>query len=207
MTHTTPLDAALTNELDALKKAGTYKALRLIDSPMDTEVSMEGHNDVLVLSANNYLGLANHPEVIQAGKDALDAYGAGTASVRFICGTFTIHAQLEAALAKLEPRDHNIAAAGRTDAGVHATGQVAHVDLARDWDPFRLAAALNAHLRPAPVAITGCPMATSFRTRYRPTKPVAPVTRTGPSKSGPRTGPFVDEREFSAITTALESWT
>ena len=105
--HTTPLDAALSAELDALKKAGTYKALRTIDSPMDTSVTMEGRSDVLVLSANNYLGLANHAEVIQAGKDALDAYGAGTASVRFICGTFGVHAQLEAALATL----HHTAAA------------------------------------------------------------------------------------------------
>lgn len=107
MTHITPLDAALTNELDALKKAGTYKALRIIDSPMDTSVNMQGRSDVLVLSANNYLGLASHPEVIQAGKDALDHYGAGTASVRFICGTFSIHAQLEEALAAL----HRTAAA------------------------------------------------------------------------------------------------
>lgn len=101
MTHITPLDAALTDELDALKAAGTYKALRTIASPMAPLVNMEGHDDILVLSANNYLGLANHPEVIQAGKDALDAYGAGTASVRFICGTFTIHTQLETALADL----------------------------------------------------------------------------------------------------------
>ncbi len=101
MIHITPLDAQLSAELDALKQAGTYKALRTISSPMDTSVSMEGRDNILILSANNYLGLANHPQVIQAGKDALDAYGAGTASVRFICGTFTIHAQLEAALAGL----------------------------------------------------------------------------------------------------------
>lgn len=68
----------------------------------------------------------------------------------------SVQAAIEAALARLEPRDHHIAAAGRTDAGVHATGQVAHCDLARDWDPFRLSEALNFHLRPAPVAITAC---------------------------------------------------
>ena len=60
------------------------------------------------------------------------------------------------ALARLEPGEHRIAAAGRTDAGVHATGQVAHADLSRDWDPFKLASALNAHLRPDPVAVLGC---------------------------------------------------
>lgn len=63
---------------------------------------------------------------------------------------------VETALERLEPGPHRIAAAGRTDAGVHATGQVAHADLAKDWDPFRLAEALNYHLRPAPVAILAC---------------------------------------------------
>lgn len=63
---------------------------------------------------------------------------------------------LEAALAQVTPGPHTIAAAGRTDAGVHGLGQVAHCDLARDWDPFRLSEALNYHLKPAPVAITAC---------------------------------------------------
>ncbi|EBA10760.1 tRNA pseudouridine(38-40) synthase TruA [Roseobacter sp. CCS2] len=68
----------------------------------------------------------------------------------------SVQGAIEAALAKLEPRDHTIAAAGRTDAGVHATGQVAHCDMERDWDPFRLSEALNFHLKPAPVAIVNC---------------------------------------------------
>ncbi|MGX9357102.1 tRNA pseudouridine(38-40) synthase TruA [Roseobacteraceae bacterium S113] len=68
----------------------------------------------------------------------------------------SVQGAIEAALARLEPGAHNIAAAGRTDAGVHARGQVAHADLARDWDPFRLSEALNHHLKPAPVAITAC---------------------------------------------------
>ncbi|MGJ8622857.1 MAG: tRNA pseudouridine(38-40) synthase TruA [Yoonia sp.] len=68
----------------------------------------------------------------------------------------SVQGAIEAALAKLEPRDHTIAAAGRTDAGVHATGQVAHCDLDRDWDPFRLSEALNYHLKPDPVAILAC---------------------------------------------------
>ena len=71
-------------------------------------------------------------------------------------GLSSVQGAVEAALDKLEPGPHTIAAAGRTDAGVHATAQVAHVDLSRDWDPFRLASALNAHLRPDPVAITAC---------------------------------------------------
>ncbi|ART99504.1 tRNA pseudouridine(38-40) synthase TruA [Yoonia vestfoldensis] len=68
----------------------------------------------------------------------------------------SVQGAIEAALAKLEPGPHTIAAAGRTDAGVHATGQVAHCDLARDWDPFRLSEALNYHLKPDPVAILDC---------------------------------------------------
>ena len=68
-------------------------------------------------------------------------------------GQLTVQGAIEAALARLEPGPHTIAAAGRTDSGVHATGQVAHCDLAKEWDPFRLASALNAHLRPAPVSV------------------------------------------------------
>lgn len=68
-------------------------------------------------------------------------------------GQPSVQQAVEEALAKLEPRQHTIAAAGRTDAGVHATGQVAHADLTRDWDPFRLSEALNHHLKPAPVAV------------------------------------------------------
>jgi len=69
-------------------------------------------------------------------------------------GLSTVQGSIESALRRLEPGVPGIAAAGRTDAGVHATGQVAHCDLARDWPPFRLAEALNYHLKPAPVAIT-----------------------------------------------------
>ena len=71
-------------------------------------------------------------------------------------GQPSVQGAIEAALARLEPGAHTIAAAGRTDAGVHALGQVAHCDLARDWDPFRLSEALNHHLKPDPVAITAC---------------------------------------------------
>ena len=68
----------------------------------------------------------------------------------------SVQGAIEAALARLEPRAHTIAAAGRTDAGVHARGQVAQCDMARDWEPFRLMEALNYHLKPAPVAIRDC---------------------------------------------------
>jgi tRNA pseudouridine38-40 synthase len=68
----------------------------------------------------------------------------------------SVQGAVEAALARLEPREHTIAAAGRTDAGVHALAQVAHCDMDRDWDPFRLSEALNHHLKPQPIAIRNC---------------------------------------------------
>ncbi|WP_428928126.1 tRNA pseudouridine(38-40) synthase TruA [Marinibacterium sp. SX1] len=68
----------------------------------------------------------------------------------------SVQGAIEAALARLEPRAHTIAAAGRTDAGVHGLAQVAHCDMDRDWDPFRLSEALNHHLKPDPVAIIDC---------------------------------------------------
>ncbi|MGB0497258.1 MAG: tRNA pseudouridine(38-40) synthase TruA [Rubricella sp.] len=70
----------------------------------------------------------------------------------------SVQAAIETALSQLEPGHPHVYGAGRTDAGVHATGQVAHVDLVRDWAPFRLMEAVNAHLRPNPVAITACTM-------------------------------------------------
>lgn len=90
----------LQQEIDALKDAGTYKRLNYIEGPQGARVHMEGRGEVIVLSSNNYLGLANEPAVVHAGIDALHKYGAGTASVRFICGTFTVHRELEAALAR-----------------------------------------------------------------------------------------------------------
>jgi glycine C-acetyltransferase len=93
-------EAKLRTDLDALKKAGTYKVLRHITTPMAPEVHMEEAGDVIVLSSNNYLGLADEPEVVEAGKRGLDRYGAGTASVRFICGTFDVHRALEERIAQ-----------------------------------------------------------------------------------------------------------
>jgi glycine C-acetyltransferase len=86
-------------DLAALKAAGTYKSLRHITTPMAGRVHMEEAGDVVVLSSNNYLGLSNHPDVVAAGIAGLERYGAGTASVRFICGTFDIHRELEEKIA------------------------------------------------------------------------------------------------------------
>ncbi len=92
-------EARLNADLDKLKAAGTYKRLKHLTTPMAPEVHMEEAGDVIVLSSNNYLGLSDEPSVIAAGKAGLDKYGAGTASVRFICGTFDIHRELEERIA------------------------------------------------------------------------------------------------------------
>ncbi len=94
------LEEALAGELAALREAGTYKRFNVLQSPQGPVVEMEGRGPVLVLSSNNYLGLANRPEVVEAGIEGLRAYGAGTASVRFICGTFEPHLGLERELAE-----------------------------------------------------------------------------------------------------------
>jgi len=79
----------------------------------------------------------------------------------------SVQGALEAAIGRLHPGPHVVAGAGRTDAGVHATGQVAHVDLPRAWDPLRLSGAINAHLRPWPVAVLTCaPVADDFHARF-----------------------------------------
>jgi glycine C-acetyltransferase len=91
----------LEHELEQFIRDGVYKRLNYLDSPQAARVRMEGRGEVIILSSNNYLGLSNQPEVVAAGKAALDRYGAGTASVRFICGTFTVHRSLEAACARL----------------------------------------------------------------------------------------------------------
>jgi glycine C-acetyltransferase len=98
---TNPLQRRIEPELEQFIRDGTYKRLNFLDSPQAPRVRMEGRGEVIILSSNNYLGLANEPAVVAAGKAGLDRYGAGTASVRFICGTFTIHRALEAACARL----------------------------------------------------------------------------------------------------------
>jgi glycine C-acetyltransferase len=93
------LDEELAAELAAMREAGTMKRLRVLRSPQGPEVELDGHGRVLVLSSNDYLGLAAHPDVVAAGAAALKRYGAGTASVRFICGLFEPHLELERDLA------------------------------------------------------------------------------------------------------------
>ena len=86
--------------LQQLEQSGQLKHLQTIEGPMDATVRLRDYGEVACFCSNNYLGLANHPEVVQAGIDGLKKYGAGTASVRFICGTFDCHHSLEATIAK-----------------------------------------------------------------------------------------------------------
>lgn len=86
--------------LKGLEEAGTYKKLQHITSKMSNKSDVEGFGKVIMLCSNNYLGLSDKVEVIEGGKTALDKYGAGAASVRFICGTFDIHRELEETVAK-----------------------------------------------------------------------------------------------------------
>jgi glycine C-acetyltransferase len=97
---TDPAIARYAAELEAIRAQGLYKSERVITGPQSAEIALADGRRVLNFCANNYLGLADHPEVIQAAKDALDSHGFGMASVRFICGTQDLHKQLEARIAE-----------------------------------------------------------------------------------------------------------
>lgn len=87
----------IAGQVDEIRSAGLYKNERLIESPQQAHIAVAGH-EVLNMCANNYLGLADHPEIIQAAHEALDRWGYGLSSVRFICGTQTCHKELETAV-------------------------------------------------------------------------------------------------------------
>src|ERR1700704_2499172 len=93
-------DQQLANTLAEIRSQGLYKTERIITSPQDAKIEIAGGRRVLNMCANNYLGLADHPALIGAAKEALDTHGFGMASVRFICGTQDIHKDLEGALTK-----------------------------------------------------------------------------------------------------------
>jgi glycine C-acetyltransferase len=93
-------DKQLSQTLEDIKSQGLFKTERVITSPQDAHIAITGGKRVLNMCANNYLGLADHPALIAAAKEALDTHGFGMASVRFICGTQDIHKELEAALSK-----------------------------------------------------------------------------------------------------------
>ena len=95
-----PFESRTQQILSTLKESGQLKHLQTIEGPMGATVKLRGYGEVACFCSNNYLGLADHPEVIEAGIAGLRTYGAGTASVRFICGTFECHHTLEAKIAE-----------------------------------------------------------------------------------------------------------
>jgi glycine C-acetyltransferase len=95
-------------ELQDIRDAGTYNEERVITSQQDADIEVESGDHVINFCANNYLGLANHPEIMEAAKNGVDRYGFGVASVRFICGTQTVHKQLEHALSDFHDTDDTI---------------------------------------------------------------------------------------------------
>ncbi|KAK0086457.1 hypothetical protein PV325_003171 [Microctonus aethiopoides] len=106
----------LQSELDNIRTAGTWKNERIIMSAQNTNISLNNGQKVLNFCANNYLGLSDNQELIDAAKNSLDNYGAGLSSVRFICGTQDIHRQLECKIAEFHGREDAIAYASCFDA-------------------------------------------------------------------------------------------
>lgn len=102
--------------LDEIRDAGLFKSERIITGPQSAEITLEDGRRVLNFCANNYLGLADHPDIIAAAKDALDTHGFGMASVRFICGTQDLHKQLEQTIAEFFGKEDTILYAACFDA-------------------------------------------------------------------------------------------
>ncbi len=106
----------LAKDLQAIKDGGIYKKERIITSPQGARVTVDSGEEVIIMCANNYLGLSSHPEVIQAAKDTLDSHGFGMSSVRFICGTQDIHKTLERKISEFYGTDDTILYAAAFDA-------------------------------------------------------------------------------------------
>lgn len=106
----------LAQELKTIEADGIYKRERIITTPQGANVHVATGEDVVIMCANNYLGLSSNPEVIQAAKDTLDTHGFGMSSVRFICGTQDIHKELEAKIAKFYGTEDTILYAAAFDA-------------------------------------------------------------------------------------------
>ncbi|MDP1697617.1 MAG: glycine C-acetyltransferase [Xanthomonadaceae bacterium] len=110
------LNTRIADELEAIREQGLFKSERIITSPQSAQITLADGRQVLNFCANNYLGLADHPAVIAAAKDALDSHGFGMASVRFICGTQDLHKQLEQRIAAFFGKDDAILYAACFDA-------------------------------------------------------------------------------------------
>ena len=102
------LYADLATQADQMREAGTFKTERVLESPQAARIRVRGGREVINMCANNYLGLANHPEVVQAARESLDTWGYGLASVRFICGTQRLHKDLEERISRFIGQEETI---------------------------------------------------------------------------------------------------
>src|SRR3954468_1439494 len=116
---------ALEQQIEQFKRDRVYKRLNFLDSPQSAWVKMEGRGDILILSSNNYLGLSDEPSNIDAGIEGLKKWGAGTASVRFICGTYVVHRELEEALARFVGTEASLSFVACWNANEAFTGTIA----------------------------------------------------------------------------------
>jgi glycine C-acetyltransferase len=133
----TKFDSELKAAIEKLKTDKVYKRLNYLASPQDARVQMEGRGEVLILSSNNYLGLCSEPSVVQAGIDGLAQFGAGTGSVRFICGTFAVHRELEQAIADLVGTEASLSYVSAWNANEGLTATIV------EQDDFVVSDALN----------------------------------------------------------------
>jgi glycine C-acetyltransferase len=133
----TKFDSDLNAAIEKLKQGRVYKRLNYLASPQDARVQMEGRGEVIILSSNNYLGLCNEQSVIEAGVEGLRLFGAGTGSVRFICGTFTIHRDLEQAIAEFVGTDASLSYVSAWNANEGLTATIV------EQDDFVVSDALN----------------------------------------------------------------
>ncbi|HEY3746302.1 MAG TPA: glycine C-acetyltransferase [Gemmatimonadaceae bacterium] len=131
------VDSELKAAIEKLKRDEVYKRLNYLSSPQDARVQMEGRGEVVILSSNNYLGLSNEASVVKAGIDGLEDFGAGTGSVRFICGTFTIHRDLEKGIADLVGTEASLSYVSAWNANEGLTATIV------EQDDFVVSDALN----------------------------------------------------------------
>ncbi len=110
------IKAYLQKELNSIKEAGIYKKERIITTPQNSKIKVNTGEEVIIMCANNYLGLSSNLEVVEAAKQSLDTHGFGMSSVRFICGTQNIHKELEAKIAKFYGTEDTILYAAAFDA-------------------------------------------------------------------------------------------
>jgi glycine C-acetyltransferase len=130
-------DSELKAAIEKLKQDKIYKRLNYLASPQGARVQMEGRGEVVILSSNNYLGLSNEPSVVKAGVEGLEQFGAGTGSVRFICGTFTVHRDLEKAIADLVGTEASLSYVSAWNANEGLTATIV------EQDDFVVSDALN----------------------------------------------------------------